>query len=226
VTESEWETSQQPEEMLKFLKGKAGDRKFRLFLIACSRRVLPSDADTDMIEALAVAERFADGKATKRELTHARTVLHGQHMYRSKKWPLLYSSHIRSVPAWHSTREHMGKAASQGSQSCAWSSARLLLAGIMAMTYPGKEFEAQSNLIRDLFGNPFRPIALDPSWLTSTATALARLMYDSRDFSAMPILADALQDAGCDNADILDHCRGPGPHVRGCWVVDKLLSRE
>jgi hypothetical protein len=62
-------------------------------------------------------------------------------------------------------------------------------------------------------------IVINPAWLTSTVLALARQMYDSRDFSAMPILADALQDAGCDNEDILKHCRGPGPHVRGCWVL-------
>ncbi|HJZ59825.1 MAG TPA: hypothetical protein VKE74_33090 [Gemmataceae bacterium] len=83
-----------------------------------------------------------------------------------------------------------------------------------------------ANLLRDVFGNPFCPVAADHSWLTSTAVALASQMYDSRDFGAMPILADAIQDAGCDNADILDHCRGPGPHVRGCWVVDLLLGRE
>jgi hypothetical protein len=55
--------------------------------------------------------------------------------------------------------------------------------------------------------------------------SLARQMYESRDFSSMPILADALQDAGCDNDDILNHCRGPGPHVRGCWVVDLVLGK-
>jgi len=81
-------------------------------------------------------------------------------------------------------------------------------------------------MIREVFVNPFRPVALEPFWLTSTVTALAHQMYHSRDFSAMPILADALQDAGCDNADILDHCRGPGPHVRGCWVVDLVLGKE
>jgi hypothetical protein len=74
--------------------------------------------------------------------------------------------------------------------------------------------------------NPFRPVAFDPEWRTSTAVALAGQMYEARDFSAMPILADALQDAGCDNADILDHCRSPGPHVRGCWVVDLVLGKE
>jgi hypothetical protein len=68
-------------------------------------------------------------------------------------------------------------------------------------------------------------VTLDPSLITSTAIVLARRMYDSRDFSAMPILADALQDAGCADEAVLSHCRGEGPHVRGCWVVDLLLGK-
>ena len=90
-----------------------------------------------------------------------------------------------------------------------------------------EEAEAEyATFLRDIFGNPFRPVTFDPNWRTSTAVALAAQMYDSRDFSTMPILADALQDAGCENADILDHCRGAGPHVRGCWVVDLVLGKE
>ncbi|MBY0459193.1 MAG: hypothetical protein K2V38_17825 [Gemmataceae bacterium] len=81
-------------------------------------------------------------------------------------------------------------------------------------------------MFRDIFGNPFRPVVFLPDWRTSTAVALAAQMYDLRDFSAMPILADALQDAGCDSDDILGHCRGDGPHVRGCWVVDLVLGKE
>ena len=81
-------------------------------------------------------------------------------------------------------------------------------------------------LLRDIFGNPFRPVVIDPAWRTSTVVALARQMYNSRDFSPMPILADALQDAGCDNEDILNHCRDASvPHVRGCWVVDLALGQ-
>ncbi|MDB5310215.1 MAG: hypothetical protein JWO38_4417 [Gemmataceae bacterium] len=76
-----------------------------------------------------------------------------------------------------------------------------------------------------IFGNPFRPVTAAPSWLSSTVTALARQMYDARDFSLMSVLADALQDAGCDHPDILAHCRGDGPHVRGCWVVDLVLGK-
>ncbi len=81
-------------------------------------------------------------------------------------------------------------------------------------------------LIRDIFGNPFRPVTFSPEWRTSTAVALAQQMYESRDFSAMPILADALQDAGCDNDDVLNHCRDEKQtHVRGCWVVDLVLGK-
>jgi hypothetical protein len=83
-----------------------------------------------------------------------------------------------------------------------------------------------SALVRDIFGNPFRPVTFSAEWRTDTAVTLARTMYEARDFSAMPILADALQDAGCDNVDLLAHCRGPGPHVRGCWVVDLVLGKE
>lgn len=80
-------------------------------------------------------------------------------------------------------------------------------------------------LFHELFGNPFRPAAFHSEWQTDTVLAVARQMYESRDFSAMPILADALQDAGCENEDILNHCRGAGPHVRGCWVVDAILGK-
>ncbi len=90
-----------------------------------------------------------------------------------------------------------------------------------------EEKPPQVLLLRDIFGNLFRPVVADPAWLTDTAMSLARQMYESRDFSAMPILADALQDAGCDNTDILDHCRDANAaHVRGCWVVDLVLGKE
>jgi len=80
--------------------------------------------------------------------------------------------------------------------------------------------------IRDIFGNPFRPVAFDPAWQSETVVALATGIYAERAFERMPILADALEEAGCDNTDILNHCRGDGPHVRGCWVVDLVLGKS
>ncbi len=82
------------------------------------------------------------------------------------------------------------------------------------------------SVVRDIFGNPFRPITLNPSWLTPTAFSLATGIYNELAFDRMPILADALQDAGCENEDILTHCRQPGEHVRGCWAVDLLLDKK
>jgi hypothetical protein len=81
--------------------------------------------------------------------------------------------------------------------------------------------------IREIFPNPFvAPPRFDPAWLTSTVVALARGSYDERAFDRMPILADALQDAGCDNEELLKHCRGHGVHVRGCWAVDLCLDLD
>ncbi len=116
-----------------------------------------------------------------------------------------------------------------------------------------REYGWLSDLLRDIVGNPFRPVVYDPNWLTTDVVAIARGMYESRDFSPMPLLADALQDAGCENEDILNHCRSArdfspfslmgniiqdaqedvlnhsrfaGPHVRGCWVVDLILGKN
>jgi hypothetical protein len=81
-------------------------------------------------------------------------------------------------------------------------------------------------LIHEIVGNPFRSVTFDPLWRTSTVLALAQGIYDERAFDRMPILADALQDAGCENEDILNHCRDPKQiHVRGCWVVDLALGK-
>ncbi len=83
-----------------------------------------------------------------------------------------------------------------------------------------------ADLFRDIFGNPFRPVVFDPAWHTEHTIGMAAKMYDDRDFAAMPILADAPEDAGCDSETILTHCREPGVHVRGCWVVDLVLGKS
>ncbi len=97
---------------------------------------------------------------------------------------------------------------------------------------PDSEFAAataeQSLIMRgvvwDVVGNPFRLVEFSSEWRTDTAVSIARHMYESREFSAMPILADALQDAGCDSDDVLNHCRHESGHVRGCWVLDGVLG--
>ena len=81
-------------------------------------------------------------------------------------------------------------------------------------------------MIRDIFSNPFHPVSIDPGWLTNTVIGLTHAIYEDRAFDRLPILADALEEAGCTNSDILAHCREPGEHVRGCWVVDLILAKE
>jgi hypothetical protein len=75
-------------------------------------------------------------------------------------------------------------------------------------------------------GNPFRPITFDPAWRTPAALSLARSMYEERRFEEMPLLGDALEEAGCRDEAILAHCRGPNTHARGCWLVDLLLGKQ
>ncbi len=83
-----------------------------------------------------------------------------------------------------------------------------------------------ANLLREQLGNPFRPYRCEPEWRTETVLALASGIEAERAFDRMPILADALEEAGCDEQPMLDHLRGPGPHARGCWVLDLILNRE
>jgi hypothetical protein len=85
------------------------------------------------------------------------------------------------------------------------------------------------HVVRDIFGNPFRRPGIDPTWLTwnaSTVVNMTQAIYDEMAFDRLPVLADALEEAGCTNADILSHCRSAGPHVRGCWVVDLILGKQ
>jgi hypothetical protein len=88
------------------------------------------------------------------------------------------------------------------------------------------EVSVQANLLRDIIGNPFRPAAVNPVWRTPTAVQLAQAIYEARDFAALPLLADALEEAGCDDAGVLAHCRQGGEHARGCFAVDAVLGRK
>jgi hypothetical protein len=229
VTEKEWLVCTDPERMLAFLTDKASHRKLRLFLVACCRRVLPDSPDEAMVEALAVAERFADGDESRHRLARVRSSLKTHHADRVRRWSPLYTNHIRSVPAWHANREQIVRAAREGVGCCAWASTRTLSGGFVTMTFPKDEMAAQAALLRDIFGNPYRPITINPAWLTwsnGTVRRIAQGIYVDRAFDRMPILADALEDSGCDNADLLNHCRQPSVHDRGCWVVDLLTGRE
>jgi hypothetical protein len=188
-------------------------RKFRLFGCHCLRRLQPLVPGDRFVRALDVAEQHFDGLATIGELKAA--VAEAQEGYE------VHRSDLEEPEG--QTVQELDQLLKADPHAAAYGAAGAVL------LVPGSRSDAELQAemmqqVRDIFGNPFRPVAFDLSWRTSTAVALARQMYESREFSAMPILADALQDAGCENADILGHCRGPGPHVRGCWVVDLVLG--
>jgi hypothetical protein len=208
--------------MLDVDQAKGSDRKWRLFACSCCRsmfatvRVNPWD-----VHAVAVAERYADGLADLDELTHAASST-------SSDWTAVFAcAEAASAVGGASAAEHA--AGNAAWEVGTWIAARADVDDDehpIAVAARSEAKAVQSMLLRDLFGNPFRPVTANLAWLTATVVALARGIYDERAFDRMPILADALQDAGCDNADVLDHCRGPGPHVRGCWVVDMLLGKS
>jgi hypothetical protein len=225
MTEAEWLACGDPGTMDLFLsdRGEVSERKFRLFGCACVRDVwddLPHDA---LRRAVEVCERFADGLATAEELRAAREAADGT--YEGNGDVVADHSAIAITDLCHGVPSFpMGEGSSAGISAVA-AEARSDR-GITWYVAREQAKQLHCRLLRDIFGNPFRPVAFSPVWRTDTAIALARQMYESRDFGAMPILADALQDAGCDNPDILDHCRNPGEHVRGCWVVDLVLYKE
>jgi hypothetical protein len=223
MKEAEWLTCLDPIRMLEFLKTRrVRARSFRLFGAACCRRAWSDLSDGRSRDAVEVLERYADGlgkKADQEELRRA-----------------FEAAEAAAVAATPRSRTHYAALAVEraAEPTQAWWTARYAAAQWMTASgksetggrvSPKAEASVVAGLARDIFGNPFRPVTFDAAWQTSTVVALARGMYDSRDFSAMPILADALQDAGCDREDVLDHCRGPGPHVRGCWVVDLVLGK-
>jgi hypothetical protein len=169
-------------------------------------------------QAVEASERFADGQLTERELDNL-----------SAAAEEAYDEAIREPEGDHSTNAYAAHAASYSSSPSLALSVLLEAidaAAAVSPNGPHVEWMRQADFLRDIFGNPFRPVSFSPEWRTSTALALASQMYESRDFSAMPILADALQDAVCDDEDILAHCRSEGAHVRGCWVVDLVLGME
>lgn len=232
MTEAEWLACEAPGEMLKQLRWKAdylrfrkpwktSDRRFRLASCACCQRVRHrlerrwSDEETQT--ALDLSERFADdpqNDSLRQSLSEVAAALIG--MSTGPHFVEFEGTVVSAIAnAVQPPRE--------GDDYVQYAIQAIWLALEPSNRLRSVQF---SRLLRCVFGNPFQPVAINPEWLSSTVTAMAQQMYDARDFSTMPILADALQDAGCDNDAILNHSRdGNGVHVRGCWVVDLILGK-
>jgi hypothetical protein len=209
MTEAAWLSATDPEPMLHFLRGKASDRKLRLFAVACCRLVSDQIGDERFRQALDVAERFAEGEANEEERREAEAATRGA-------WNMPAEAAARGA-----LTEDPFVAAAVAAHHAAWA----------APSSPrAMERTSQAALLRCLLGPlPFHLPLLEASWLFSSdriAVKLARTIYSERAFHLLPILADALEDGGCADELILTHCRGPGPHARGCWLVDCLLGKE
>jgi hypothetical protein len=240
VDEQLWLTSTQPQQLLAILHRRPRSqersvrgRKFQFFALACARMVSPVYTRGAFVTALEIAERYLMGweeaenlNRALQEAMMARDEAEHEHQTGPQQggadgFPVLHAAAVAARVAFH--------AAAHGWHPSLISKVRDALAFAGHIRGPddlARYLAELADPLRDIFGNPFRPLTFDAAWLTSTAVSLARGMYESRDFGAMPILADALQDAGCDSEDVLNHCRAPGPHVRGCWVVDLVLGKS
>jgi hypothetical protein len=213
MTEEEWLNYTEPEPMLLFLRGRECERKLRLFTSHCCRRIwhLLDGRSQALVE---LAERSLDGSVDDSALAAA--IEENNAVLRTANW---YTPEYLAAELAGST---LG-----GAWASAWNVVSEARRALQALAY--EESKGQAALARDIFGNPFRPAIIDPAWLAwhgGTVVNLAEMIYEERAFADLPILADALEEAGCYNQEILDHCRKPGEHVRGCWVVDLLLGKS
>jgi hypothetical protein len=242
VTKQEWLTSADPMAMLLHLRANERGRritmrKLRLFAVSCCRRLLPLTGNPDCERVLELAEQFAEilptdpdleravqtirsmqvagvpgeGVAAAIECTlgsstcHEPPIILNQRFYRRE--------YIAHAPFWCAEAAYQHAVYQDPPNAVRWHQAR------------ANEERAQADLLRCIVGKSFRPIACDPSWRTSIAVGLAEAIYADRAFDRLPILADALEEAGCTHPDVLSHCRSDSPHVRGCWVVDLVLGK-
>ena len=254
MTEQEWLAGVDPEPMLEFLRGKAADRKLCLFGWACFRCTWPlldenwkrmannpwwgrmrfsrieiewAKTEADLVrKGVELAERVADGLTDLTELK----ALFASPEYAS--WDI----HSANEPSF-AEEYFTGSDAAWIAKACAYR-ARYVAQYRSPSSYPffarfrcpsqldyDREQSAQCHRLRDIFGSPFRPVVFDPTWLSADVVRLAQAIYEERTYDRLPILADALAETGCPNHDIQSHCRGPGPHVRGCWVLDQILGK-
>ena len=228
MIEAEWQSATNVHTLLQFLRDRPGDyvkpteRKRRLFRCACGRRCLRYLPTEWHLKTIEEAERFADGLVSWKRLAEAETKAH---------YAPTAPGYVHNVVVAETVRSMVAQLV--GDHDDVWDSMfgtadyACEAVGGCPSKPSDEEQRAQCDIARDIFGNPFRLVAFAPEWRTDTALVLARQMYEAREFSAAPILADALQDAGCDSDDILNHLRDTtATHVRGCWALDLVLGRE
>jgi Inner membrane component of T3SS, cytoplasmic domain len=209
LTAQEWQESHDLSRLLgNVLMSQPSERKLRLLACAIVRRLRNPAGDPLSEQIFHISERYADQMAETRE-----------------RYDVCDEVMKTADPA----RRLACATARDSALSAVFQTARL--SARLRKDIPPADVETiQADLLRDIFVNPCLPIAtMDPSWLAwneGTIRRMAQTIYDERRFRDLPILADALEEAGCDNQDILHHCRQWGEHGRGCWVVDNLIGKS
>jgi len=204
--------------MLAAVSGKGSERLWRLYAVACVRGVEPQLRDERSRKALWVAERFADGRATRQALRAARE------QAEAAEQQAHYDAWIDEV------RVNFCSDAAYESVCAAWHAAAAVLPCV------AEDIDIRAipsglqlpSILREIFGNPFQWKSADPNWLAWNAGAvrsMAQMVYDNDSFQLLPILADMLEEAGCTDFDVLRHFRNLDCHVRGCWALDLLLDQ-
>jgi hypothetical protein len=246
MTEAEWLECMVPEKMLLSIRDRVSDRKMRLFAIACCRRIWDRITDPRCRAAVEFAERFVEVGVARRRGRPAVEIAARQACreaddagYHSQNRPD-HAARMIDGNAFHAAlatveglawfAAHLASGCSANTVGWEWIRDNQTEPFVWNPAAKEVEFRRQIPLLRDIFAVPFHPPPPVSStilaWDNGTVLKLAQSIYDEGAFDRLPILADALADAGCDDADILRHCREPGEHVRGCWVIDLLLGKE
>ena len=229
MTEAEWLTSTNLRQHLQFLRGRVSERKLRHLMSVYVRGILSVFSDPGSEEADEALELFPTGALSRSELDRVFSTSKSQ-ILEMHGWPWRTEGQreslmedVESAVMWALLWYLPIDAVVYGDDRC-WR----LIQDDDPSTVPYKARCSAISVLREVVGNPFRRVIANPAWLTPDVVALAKDCYSHGDFTTMPILADALEDAGCDSEDILSHCRDrdPADHVRGCWVVDLVLGKE
>ncbi len=213
MTESEWLECTDPTPMLDVvLRVNANNRKVRLFACAYARKLWTQFDDERSKQAVEVAEEYADGEAHEQD--------------RERAWQRADTVVVDAV----ANQDFVRAAIVVYAKRCL---AKPMDQVVRLPFHFHTWVLVDVVIVKDIFGNPFRTVSIVPAWLIPTVTTLAQAAYEERilpsgqlDPARLAVLSDALEEAGCDIPDILTHLRGPGPHVRGCWVLDLLLGKE
>lgn len=233
MTEAEWLGAKFADPLLEFIEPTVSDRKLHYYAIACARRITPLLTHPSSLDGIDVLEQFAEGKCSAEHLEKLKWHIEGAaYCVESGYAPWLDVLTQLTESMWLEIIEYPTEII--GDPRSIITYAAYYIDGIVSRVPRERQRPIPTHyglfrpvwLVYEIFGNPFRRVKFKSKWRSETVLSLAHQMYDSKNFSAMPILADALEDSDCDSEDLLNHCRGPGPHVRGCWAVDAILTKK